>query len=453
MPNRRHFVKTVAGAAAGLYAMGRGLSAQTPARRQVMIGGRRVRVVDVHNHWDMPLPASIVKGTPYEERIKGDGLEDRVALHDKMGIDVAAVSVNDFWWWDIKDQGLARAICTYHNETLAKWSKTTNGRLYGMASIPLQFPELAAEMLQAAVKNGARGVTVGGHVQNEPLSAPRFDVFWAKVVELNEVVFMHPNGSANIIREGGLAGRGGLGNIVGNPLETTVFLSRLIFDGTFDKFPALKVAGAHGGGFLPSYLGRTEVACQRAGQNCIIKKKPSDYMKQNIIADTMVFSNEGVRHLVAEMGPSQVVFGTDIPFNWPVHVDLVVDHPTLSKDRKSTRLNSSHGYISYAVFCYHHHPHLHSFPTRRSSDLIIKKKPSDYMKQNIIADTMVFSNEGVRHLVAEMGPSQVVFGTDIPFNWPVHVDLVVDHPTLSNADKEAILGGTLVKLLRLPAAS
>jgi aminocarboxymuconate-semialdehyde decarboxylase len=336
--NRRHFVKTVAGAAAALYS-GRELFAQ--ARRQVTIGGRRVRVVDVHNHWDMPLPASLVKGTPYEERMKGADLSDRVAFHDKMGIDVAAVSVNDFWWWDIKDQGLARGICQYHNDTLAKWSKMSQGRLYGMASIPLQFPDLAVEMLQAAVKNGARGVTVGGHVQGEPLSAPRFDAFWAKCVELNELVFMHPNGSANIVKEGGLAGRGGLGNIVGNPLETTVFLSRLIFDGTFDKFPTLRVCGAHGGGYLPSYLGRTEVACQRPGQNCIIKKKPSDYMKQNILADTMVFSNEGVRHLVAEMGVSQVVFGTDIPFNWPVNVDLVVGHPTLTDAEKEAILGGN----------------------------------------------------------------------------------------------------------------
>src|SRR5688500_19747720 len=119
--NRRHFVKSVAGAAAGLYAMRRGLSAQTPARRQVMIGGRRVRVIDVHNHWDMPLPAAIVKGTPYEDRIKGPGLDDRVAILDKAGIDVAAVSVNDFWWWEVKDRGLARAICNHHNETLAGW--------------------------------------------------------------------------------------------------------------------------------------------------------------------------------------------------------------------------------------------------------------------------------------------------------------------------------------------
>jgi aminocarboxymuconate-semialdehyde decarboxylase len=340
MPDRRRFLRALAGTTLGVCAA-RGLSAQAPARRQVSIGGRRVRVVDVHNHWDMPIPAEIVKGTPYEEYMKGADLADRVPTLDKMGIDVAAVSVNDFWWWDIKDQGLARAICNYHNETLARWAKMQPGRLFGMASVPLQFPDLAAEMLAAAVKNGARGVTVGGHVQNEPLSARKFDVFWAKAAELNELVFMHPNGAGNIIREGSLAGPGGLGNIVGNPLETTVFLSRLIFDGTFDRFPALKVCGAHGGGYLPSYLGRTEVACQRAGQKCINKGKPSDYMRRNILADTMVFSNEGLRHLVAEMGVGQVVFGTDIPFGWPVHVDLIVDHPTLSNAEKEAILGGT----------------------------------------------------------------------------------------------------------------
>jgi aminocarboxymuconate-semialdehyde decarboxylase len=342
MPNRRNFVKTLAGAAAGLYAAGQGLAAQAPARRQITIGGRRMRVVDVHQHWDMPVPLEIVKGTPYEQFAKGDGLEDRVAILDKMGIDVALISVNDFWWWDIKDRGLARAICTYHNDTLAKWHKMHPDRIYGMASVPLQFPDLAIEMMQDAITRlGAKGVTVGGHVNNESLSDPKYDAFWGKVAEMGQLVFMHPNGSGNIIREGGLSGRGGLGNIVGNPLETTVFLSRLIFDGTLDKFPALKVAGAHGGGFLPSYLGRTEVACQRQGQTCIIKKKPSDYMRSQILADTMVFSNEGLRHLVAEMGVSQVVFGTDIPFNWPVNVDLVVNHPTLSNADKEAILGGN----------------------------------------------------------------------------------------------------------------
>jgi len=345
MPNRRQFFTTVAGAAAGMYLAGREFTAAAqqaaPARRQAMVGGRRVRVVDVHCHWDMPVPASIVKGTPFEERVKGPGIEARIAMMDALGIDVDVISVNDFWWWDTNDRGLARAICDHHNETLAKAARDYPGRIYGMASVPLQFPDLAVEMLQAAVKNGARGVAVGGHVGGESLSAPRFDPFWAKVAEMGELVFMHPNGSANIIKDGGLAGRGGLGNIVGNPLETTVFLTRLIFDGTFDKFPALKVCGAHGGGYLPSYLGRTEVACQRTGQNCIIKRKPSEYLRSNVLADTMVFSEEGLRHLVAEMGVGQVVFGTDMPFNWPVTIDLVVNSPSLNNAEKEAILGGT----------------------------------------------------------------------------------------------------------------
>jgi aminocarboxymuconate-semialdehyde decarboxylase len=345
VPNRREFFKTVAAATAGAYVAGRGreLRAQAPpARRQVTIGGRRVRVVDVHAHWDMPL-GDVVKGTPYEkDRASGPGLDDRLAVMDKLGIDVAALTVNDFWWWEIKDQGLARAICNKHNETLAQWSRQHPDRFVGMASVPLQFPELAADMLQDVVKRlGARGVTVGGHVNGESLTLPKYDVFWAKAAELGELVFMHPNGSANIIQQGALAGRGGLGNIVGNPLETTVFLSRLIFDGTFDKFPALRVCGSHGGGYLPSYLGRTEVACQRTGQNCIIKKRPSDYMRSQILADSMVFSPEGLRHLVAEMGVSQVVFGTDTPFNWPVTVDLIVNAGFLSNAEKEAILGGN----------------------------------------------------------------------------------------------------------------
>src|SRR5438045_418334 len=152
---------------------------------------------------------------------------------------------------------------------------------------------------------------------------------------------MHPNGSGNLIQQGALASRGGLGNIVGNPLETTVFLSRLIFDGTFDKFPTLKVCGAHGGGYLPSYIGRTEVACQRAGQTCIIKKKPSDYMHSNILADAMVFSPEGVRHLVAEMGAGRVSSGTDTPFGGRVTVDPIVDNAPLTAVDKEAVLGAN----------------------------------------------------------------------------------------------------------------
>ena len=143
-------------------------------------------------------------------------------------------------------------------------------------------------------------------------------------------------------RTGALGGRGDLGNIIGNPLETTYFLSRLIFDGTLDRHPGLRVCGAHAGGYLPSYLGRTDVACDvRANANCANKKRPRDYFKRELLVDTMVFSEEGLRHLVAEVGVSQVVYGTDVPFNWPVTVDLVLNASFLSNADKEAILSGN----------------------------------------------------------------------------------------------------------------
>ena len=344
MPNRRQFLSSAAAVAAGIYGMRNSVAAQAPAgRRQVSIGGRRVRVIDVHAHCDIPLGA-IVKGTPFENQAGGDtGLEDRLPVLDKQGVDLQALSINGFWWYEATDRGLARAICNAQNEGLAQWVKKHPDRYVAMASVPLQFPDLAAEILQDAVTRlGARGVTMGGHVNGEDPSLPKYDPFWAKAAEMGELVFMHPGGSDNIIRQGAFRGRGALGNIMGNPLETTYFLSRLIFDGVFDRHPQLKVCGAHAGGYLPSYFGRTEVACDvRGNANCANKKRPHEYLRSQILIDTMIFSEEGLRHLVAEMGVSQIVYGTDNPFNWPVTVDLVLNAPFLNDAEKTAILSGN----------------------------------------------------------------------------------------------------------------
>jgi aminocarboxymuconate-semialdehyde decarboxylase len=153
---------------------------------------------------------------------------------------------------------------------------------------------------------------------------------------------MHPTNADYLVKDEIFTGRGDLGNIVGNPFETTLFLTKLIFDGTFDRFPRLKVCGGHGAGYLPSYFGRTEVTCQvRANARCANKKLPSEYLKTNIMADSMVFSDEGLRHLVAEMGPNQIVYGTDTPFNWPDTLDLVVNAKYLSDAEKEAMLGGN----------------------------------------------------------------------------------------------------------------
>jgi aminocarboxymuconate-semialdehyde decarboxylase len=212
-----------------------------------------------------------------------------------------------------------------------------------MASSSLQFPDLAAQQLEDGVKRlGLRAAAIGGHVNGEDLSLPKFDPFWAKAAELGVVVFMHPGGAENIIKEDALEGRGDLGNIIGNPLETTYFLTRMIFDGVFDRHPNLKVGAAHAGGYLPSYVMRTDVACEvRNNANCANKKKPKEYLRSQILVDTMVFSDEGLKHLVNELGVSQIVYGTDNPLNWPVTVDLVLNASWLSNADKEAILGGN----------------------------------------------------------------------------------------------------------------
>jgi aminocarboxymuconate-semialdehyde decarboxylase len=346
MPNRREFVRTVAGVIAGAFVLGSVFtSAQAPAgRRQVSIGGQRVRVIDIHAHATVAEVMPVVANTEYAKQAGGRPLgPDRVALIDKQGIDIQVLSINGFWWWEVKDRDLANRIVRAQNEGLAKFVAQYPDRFVAMASTSLQFPDLAAQQLEDGVKRlGLRAAAIGGHVNGEDISLPKFDPFWAKAAELGVVVFMHPGGADNIVREGAFRGRGDLGNIIGNPLETTYFLSRLIFDGTLDKFPNLRVAAAHAGGYLPSYLQRTEVACVvRNGANCANKKKPSEYLKSQILVDTMIFSEEGLRHLVNEMGVSQVVYGTDNPINWPVTIDLVLNASFLSDAQKSAILSGN----------------------------------------------------------------------------------------------------------------
>jgi aminocarboxymuconate-semialdehyde decarboxylase len=329
MRNRREFIQTMAGASATTLLASRGLAQSAPVtRREVRVGGKRVKVVDVHSHAIIAEVADVVKGTPLERSGRAAGKPlgpDRIQELDKRGVDVQALSVNFFWWY-AADRDLATKIVQVQDEGLSKWCAAHPDRFVAFTSPALQFPDLAAQQVEHAVKNlGMRGVAIGGHVAGEPLSMPKYDPFWAKVQELGVIVFMHPNNAENVAKADAFAGAGDLGNVIGNPLETGVFLTHLIFDGTLDRFPRLKICGAHAGGYLPSYLGRTDVACDvRPNAKCVNKKHPREYMHDQIMADSMVFSPEGVRHLVAEMGPTQVVYGTDMPFVWPDTVDAIL---------------------------------------------------------------------------------------------------------------------------------
>ena len=350
MSNRRDFLKTVGTAAAGAFVLGRALNAVAQGgRREISIGGRRIKVVDIHAHHIVPEVLEVVKGSPLAataERQIGTNADRPLGPHwlqymDEEGIDVMALNMNP--WWYAADRDLSRRIITIQNEKTAEWCARYPDRFVGMATVALQHPDLAAEQLEEGVtKLGMRGAPIGGSVEGEELSSPRFDPFWAKAEELGVLLFMHPQAVPGTTQNDRLQGPGGLGNTIGNPLETTVALSHLIFGGVFDRFPGLRICAAHAGGYLPSYLGRSEARCGRseAGADCVEKSFP-DYFRREILIDTMIFREEGLRHLVAEVGVSQIVYGTDYPFPWPVGVDFILDASFLSDADKEAILGGN----------------------------------------------------------------------------------------------------------------
>src|SRR5439155_8180896 len=228
------------------------------------------------------------------------------------------------------------------NEAVLRACAPHRDRFVPLATVALQHPDLAAEQLQYAFDRlGMRGAGIGATVNGDELASPKFDPFWAKAEALGAIIFMHPQGVPELRTR--LQGNGFLTNVIGNPLETTIALSHLIFEGTLDRFPKLRLCGAHAGGFLPAYIGRFDEGCVAFPANCTKKnaKKPSEYLK-TLYFDSMVFSGEGLRHLIAECGAGQIFMGTDYPFPWTTtSVDHILKAPGLSDADRTALLGGN----------------------------------------------------------------------------------------------------------------
>jgi aminocarboxymuconate-semialdehyde decarboxylase len=365
MPTRRKFLKAASGAAGGIVfgnccragswfgfaEKQTRAAAQVPAnakRRDVLLNGKRVPVIDIHAHVRVPETWDLVKDRIRSEGRAGDVAgasldnaatirdsgEKRIADLDQMGIDVQAISVNPFWYW--ADEDLSRKLIQLQNEKIAEFCAAHPKRFVGLGSVALQHPALAAEQMQAGVKLGMRGFAIGGSVNGDDLSDPKFHPFWAKAEELQTLIFIHPQSAGEPIDAKRLKGNGYLDNVVGHPLETTLALTHLLEDGTLDLFPRLKICAAHGGGYLPSYPSRGD-QCQIAFPNlCKPLKKPAkEYLKQ-LYYDSVLFSAEDMRHLIAVVGAGQVVVGTDYPTLWNRNpVDRILEVPELNDAQRA----------------------------------------------------------------------------------------------------------------------
>ena len=296
------------------------------------------RVIDVHGHLLVPRANALAEGHPREQadaaaerasfteasitanqqQIKRvwpqlTSVQRRLADLDAMGVDaqiVGPMPMHRYW----AEPGLAVRLTRAINEAVAAHCAEGRGRLHGLGTLPLQHPAIAARELEHAVRAlGLKGVSVSTNVDGRELADPAFDPVWAAAAALGAVVFIHPWGCTL----GPRLRAQFLGNTFGQPAETALALSHLIFGGTLDRHPGLRLLAAHGGGFLPAYTGRSDHAWRERPDARGCAHPPSDYLRK-IWYDALVYTPLALRHLVDVVGSDRVMLGTDYPFDMGV---------------------------------------------------------------------------------------------------------------------------------------
>lgn len=237
-------------------------------------------------------------------------IEARLADLDMIGIDLQIVSPSPHLYNYWADPALAEDIVGQTNAAAAALVAQAPTRLAALGLAALQHPEMAARQIREAMAAGLKGIEISTSVGQRELSDPSLEPVWQTAVETGAVIFIHPLGTSLGPR---LAGHY-LSNIVGQPLETTVALSHMIFSGVFDRHPTLKILAAHAGGYLPHYIGRSDHAWKVRPESKGCAEPPSHYLSR-IWHDTVIFDNLQLRNLISRVGADRVLFGTDYAFD------------------------------------------------------------------------------------------------------------------------------------------
>ncbi|MEU3495683.1 amidohydrolase family protein [Kitasatospora cineracea] len=234
----------------------------------------------------------------------------RLAAMDAQGVDVQLVSPSPSHYHYWADELTARQIWAAAHTATAAHCATAPDRLRGLGLVPLQHPHLAVEALDHALAAGLLGVELSSHAPGVELSDPALEPFWARAAETGAVLFLHPFGCTLDER----LDRWYLSNTVGQPTENAVALSHLIFSGVLDRHPALKILAAHGGGYLPTHIGRSDHAWRTRPDARGCAHAPSSYLRR-LYFDSLVHDPCVLRELVRAAGADRVLLGSDFPFD------------------------------------------------------------------------------------------------------------------------------------------
>src|SRR5262245_9795259 len=239
-------------------------------------------------------------------------LEQRLADLDAMGLDMQVIKPPPPQCYYALPIEIAVEAARIINDGIAEFVARKPDRLKGFGTVPMPDGNEAAKELERCVsKLGFKGVQSLTNVNGQELSDPAFAPFWQKAEQLGVLVVIHPNG----FTDAGRLSRFYFNNVIGNPLETTIALHYLIFDGVLERHPKLKILAVHGGGYLASYAGRIDHAWgARSDSHGTLPQPPTSYLKR-LYFDTIVFTPHQLQELVRLYGADHILMGTDYPFD------------------------------------------------------------------------------------------------------------------------------------------
>ncbi|MFD5796593.1 amidohydrolase family protein [Streptomyces diastatochromogenes] len=234
----------------------------------------------------------------------------RLTAMDAQGVDIQLVSPSPSHYHYWAEPQLADRVCRLANEGTAAHCAKAPDRLHGLGLVPLQHPDLAVGLLDHALDQGLSGVEISSHAPGHELSDPAYEALWSRAEETGALVFLHPFGCTLDER----LDQWYLSNTVGQPTENAVALSHLIFSGVLDRHPGVKLIAAHGGGYLPTHIGRSDHAWRARPDARGCEREPSSYLKQ-LYFDSLVHDPQVLRELLRAVGPERVLLGSDFPFD------------------------------------------------------------------------------------------------------------------------------------------
>jgi aminocarboxymuconate-semialdehyde decarboxylase len=240
----------------------------------------------------------------------------KLAYMDERKVTAAVASPPPPLFFYEVDTTAGERLCQATNEGLVRFCQHNPERLHWLANLPMQDPDAAATTYKAAVRDGAIGAAIGTSIAGRRLDAPEFEPFWAAATEIGLPVLVHPgfNEPHAALNEWYLQ------NAIGNLLETTVMVERLICAGVLARHCNVRLVLLHGGGFVPYQAGRLAHACTVRPEISIAANDVWDAFGQ-LYFDTITHDTAALRYLVERVGIDHVVLGTDMPF------DMSTDRP------------------------------------------------------------------------------------------------------------------------------